>query len=200
MAYVIGIDLSDPVVHAAVQMLSQAWLDAIITDYFVAGDYPPNVMGDPVYVVGHGDAVTGLQHVDLRDVDTLDTRFRELLADSPQAILVACYLASDPSAPGFQAQPFAQTLSEQLEVDVVAATGPVIVDTAAATLTVGGLEGQWVLFDGAEQYACTNPIGEGGSPANGDGSGSEIEGPDAARRKERPRKRERAVARPAESS
>jgi hypothetical protein len=201
MAYVIGVDLSDPVVLDAVQMLSRAWLNATITDYFVAGDYPPNVMGDPVYVVGHGNAVTGLAHVDLRAVNTLDARFRELLADSPQAVLVACFLGSDPTAPGFQAQPFAETLSAQLEVEVVAATGPVMVDTAAATLTVGGLEGQWVLFDDAEQYACTNPIGDGGSPANGTGDGSVIDGPDAARRKKRPRqKRERSAARPTESS
>lgn len=178
MTYIIGIDFgSDPVVGAAVNILSQAWPDATVTDYFIDGDYPAMAGQDVVYVVGHGDAVKGLAGVDLSGANQLDGRFRELLEGSSQTVLVACSTADESQVllgEGFMPATFAENLSRQLEIEVVGANGPVVVDEEERTLTVAGVLGSWRGFGEAGTGVATDPIGPGGDPARGNGEGSDF--------------------------
>jgi len=177
MTYIIGIDFgSDATVGNAVNILHQAWPDATVTDYFIAGDYPSMIGQDVVYVVGHGNATQGLDQVDIRSVNTLDERFRDLLSGSGQVVLVACSTADESQLllqDGFVPATYAQNLSQELNVEVVGAEGPVVVDTGSGTLTVDG--GGWRGFGQGESGVVSDPIGPGGDPAQGDGEGSVFE-------------------------
>ena len=172
MVVILSMDGSDDVVSAAFNMLLNAWPFAQICDYSQVDAFPDG-NGEAVYVVGHANAVTGFSEVDLRDVDHLTERFTRLLSSSRQVVLVACSTANEAQQlldGGFVAATYAQNLSSRLEVDVVGASGPVVVNDFS--LAVDGLTAGWEISrSGSAPELCQNPIGDGGDPTTGNGDG-----------------------------